>query len=397
MMSLLVGLTLFVSLWHLMLQQQQQEQYIEVSSPYIITNESIIIASAAANHNHIETTFTTISEAGLEALPKNDFSQLIDLDNFKFTISHRGCRHLQPKPIVVILVHSAPENFQKRTVIRETWGRDDYRSLLIFLIGAVNTTKIQDKIELESNVHGDIVQGNFDDVYRNMTYKHVMALKWFTYNCRDAHYLLKTDDDVFVNTPLMYNYLEKPSALSQPFHRGRLLFCHEISRAKVKRTFRSKWRVSYDEYPEKYFPNHCPGFSILYSADIVPLLYQQAQKLRYFWIDDVQITGIVTSKLNISIAHSGNFFLNVSQQVKVFDRQNREAKSLQFFFALPNLSEHSIRELSEICDLNFKSSNVTQSYVSDNEVENVSNWNRSFKAIFCAESKRIERVSSKIC
>lgn len=248
--------------------------------------------------------------------------------------------------MIVVIIHSAPDNYQKRKVIRDTWASADPRALFIFLIGAVNATNsnLQDKLVLESRVHGDIVQGNFEDAYRNMTYKHVMALKWFVYKCPDAHYLLKTDDDVFVNTPFIYNYLENPSAFQQNLPTERLLFCFEISRAKVKRTFRSKWRVSYDEYLESYFPSHCPGFSILYSGDIVRSLYLKAQKLPYFWIDDVHITGNVASRLNIAITPANNFYLSNDLQAKLLNGIV-SVSSAPFFFAQPNLEESEIRDL----------------------------------------------------
>lgn len=318
--------------------QQQQELSLEPTITFGPVNGSIATTLPA-----IAT--TVISEVQPEELPKNDFSQLIDLEDFDFITNHEGCRALKHKPMIIILVHSAPDNFAKRTVIRETWGSKDPRSLLKFLIGAVNTSNLQDKIELENKVNEDIVQGNFEDAYRNMTYKHVAALKWFIYNCPDAQFLLKTDDDVFVNTPLMYDYLENPSDLSQQFHRGRLLFCNEIPGPKVKRTFRSKWRVSYEEYFDRFFPNHCPGFAILYSADVALQIYQKAQKLPYFWIDDVHITGTVASKLNISIAATNGFFLTEHQQTMLLEGDARLKSFPLFFFAQPNLPEDEIRLL----------------------------------------------------
>ena len=339
LMSLLLGLTVCFSLWHIMLYQQQQydplQQILEESNDSIVSYVSQVLSTNMP------------LDIQLEDLPKNDFTQLIDFENFEFIINHQACKDLDRQPLIVIMVHSAPDNFHKRKVIRETWGERDARALLIFMIGAVNSTNLQEKVDLENSVHSDIVQGNFEDAYRNMTYKHVMAFKWFVYNCRDAGYLLKTDDDVFVNTPLMYQYLETPPLIYQQFHQERLLFCPEIARAKVKRTFRSKWRVSYDEYMESYFPNHCPGFCILYSSDIVLQLYLQAQKLPYFWIDDVHITGSVASKLNISIASTGSLFLSNEQQKDLMNGR-KQAEDMPFFFARPNLSEMNIRRLWKV-------------------------------------------------
>jgi Galactosyltransferase len=254
-------------------------------------------------------------------------------------------------------------------VIRETWGsqRNDTRALLLFLIGAVNSTNLQDKLELESKVNADVVQGSFEDSYRNLTYKHVMALKWFVYNCHEARYLLKTDDDIFVNLPLMNSYLEAPTELSYQFHRGKLLFCHEVAKAKVKRTFRSKWRVSYDEYLDSYFPNHCPGFAILYSSDVVFQLYQEAQRQPYFWIDDVHITGNVATKLNISISPFDSLYLSVEEQSDLVEGK-LDIGNVPFFFAQPNLREGEIRKLWEIVKDSVMTTNERNSYLNDNEI-----------------------------
>lgn len=341
LMSLLIGLMLCFSLWHIMLQQQHQQTYDQ--APHFaleVSNYSIMVYDLQAASSNI------LPERQQE-LPKNDFMKLINLANFEFLINHQSCKELDNQPMIVILVHSAPDNCQKRKVIRETWGEKDERALLIFMIGAVNSSILQDKIDLENVLHDDIVQGNFKDAYRNMTYKHVMALKWFVYNCREARYLLKTDDDVFVNTPILYQYLENPPLEYRQFDQERLLFCSQITGAKVKRSFRSKWRVSYDEYVESYFPNHCPGFSILYSSEIVFQMYLKAQNLPYFWIDDVHITGNVASKLNISISSTGNLFLNDEQQNDLLSGRIN-AVEIPFLFARPNLSERVIRNLWEV-------------------------------------------------
>ena len=45
---------------------------------------------------------------------------------------------------------------------------------------------LQSKIEEESALYGDIVQGTFHDSYHNLTYKHVMALDWAVTFCPQA-------------------------------------------------------------------------------------------------------------------------------------------------------------------------------------------------------------------
>lgn len=54
-------------------------------------------------------------------------------------------------------------------------------------------------MEEESLHYSDIIQEGFVDSYNNLTLKSVMMLKWVLSNCRSVRYIMKTDDDMFVN------------------------------------------------------------------------------------------------------------------------------------------------------------------------------------------------------
>lgn len=356
MMSLLIGITLCFSLWHIMIQQ---EQYI-VAPPSSFFNDSFVVYesqpfmdSAAVTSDAIIATIPNV-----ESLPKNDFKQLIDLTNFDFIMNQKKCKNLKKPPLVVILVHSAPNNQKKRQTIRETWGQNNPHSILLFMLGSVNSTTLKNELNMENQLHGDLVQGNFVDSYRNMTYKHVMALKWFIYECPEAQFLLKTDDDVFINSPMLYDILQNSSIpLHRQLHRDRLIYCHRIDSAKVKRSFRSKWRVSYKEYSGRFFPHSCPGFVILYSADAAFMLYQEAQKTPYFWIDDVHITGIVASHLNLSITPFHDMYLDRTLQGEIMNGRLK-VENAPFLFAQPNLVKMEIRKLWKLVGRNGSNNNV---------------------------------------
>ncbi|NWH55678.1 B3GT4 galactosyltransferase, partial [Fregata magnificens] len=55
--------------------------------------------------------------------------------------------------------------------------------------------------------HADLLQGSFADAYANLTRKTLLALRWAAARCPAAPFLLKADDDVFVNLPALTNYL----------------------------------------------------------------------------------------------------------------------------------------------------------------------------------------------
>jgi len=220
------------------------------------------------------------------------------------------------------LVHTAPRNFAKRQSIRDTWAK---MIPTLFFMGLPDSNVTQNDITLENQLYNDIVQGDFLDCYRNLTYKHVMVLKWTLYFCPCARYLLKTDDDTFVNVPYL---LEILNYRLSPLGARNLLMCQLTISGMVKRSYRSKWRVSYSEYPNRWYPIYCNGWVIVYSPDVIYKLYMEAQVTPYFWIDDVHITGTIAVKQNITQTDLGELAVNESD---VLDEKNISKK---FVFCL---------------------------------------------------------------
>ncbi|XP_054289413.1 beta-1,3-galactosyltransferase 5-like [Macrosteles quadrilineatus] len=235
----------------------------------------------------------------LSLLGSHDRHFLIDLHNFTFHMNDPVCNSSSP-PLFVVIIHSAPSNWENRRSIRSTWGQSAH---LVFLVGETDSVDTQTALERENDEHHDLVQGSFKDSYRNLTYKHVLGLKWATYHCPDAKYVLKTDDDVFVNTPFLEEFLTRElSALGA----RRLVLCEVLSGSIVKRSYRSKWRVSHREYKNRWYPDYCTGWAILYSPDAVFRLYREAQRSEYFWIDDVHVTGTLMSRANLTHTDVGS-------------------------------------------------------------------------------------------
>ena len=59
----------------------------------------------------------------------------------------------------------------------------------------------------------------FQDTYHNLTLKTIMGLKWMSIFCPQAQYVLKTDDDIYVNVDLLHrSLLEESKTLSQNIH-----------------------------------------------------------------------------------------------------------------------------------------------------------------------------------
>ncbi|NXY27238.1 B3GT4 galactosyltransferase, partial [Atrichornis clamosus] len=59
--------------------------------------------------------------------------------------------------------------------------------------------------------HRDVLQGDFGDTYGNLTRKTLLLLRWAAACCGGVPYLLKADDDVFVNVPALAAHLRRPA------------------------------------------------------------------------------------------------------------------------------------------------------------------------------------------
>ncbi|XP_050517106.1 beta-1,3-galactosyltransferase 5-like [Diabrotica virgifera virgifera] len=322
---LLLGFVIVLLLWH------------ELSTPrYIVVPASTTISTPYTVLTKDDPGFT---EKVLH-VPENDYNQLIDL-NFNFSMINFICNETIPL-LLLVLVHSAPSNFEKRQTIRETWGEKEDNVKVLFMVGSVGTHSehLQKMIEAENVLHNDVIQGSFADTYRNLTYKHVMTLKYFVYHCPQAKYILKTDDDVFVNMPTMKNFLIYDLS---PHGARKGLFCTPRYNSLVLRSYRSKWRVSFSEYPERVYPAYCPGWALLYTPDVIFAIYKEAQKSNFFWIDDIHITGTLFKKLNFTHTNIEPLVLSESNLYNIVYRSYNVSQP--FLFGSANMLEKEIRKL----------------------------------------------------
>ena len=73
----------------------------------------------------------------------------------------------------------------------QTWT-----GLLVFIVG-LQEDKMAD-LEEESDQNGDLVITEHLDSYNNLTLKTLAAFDWMLTFCPQTEYLLKTDDDMFI-------------------------------------------------------------------------------------------------------------------------------------------------------------------------------------------------------
>ena len=197
---------------------------------------------------------------------------------------------------LVIVIHSHPEHSELRNTLRQTWAQETQNTRRIFVVGNIDSTITRDVINRESENIGDIVQGDFVDSYRNMTYKHLLGYRWITQHCSDASYVLKSDDDQFVDTLQLGRYLS--TFLPAP---GTSWYLCQVLSSSPHRDPGSKWAVTREEWPGEVYPEYCAGWAYVTTLYTVARVLDQSTRMRYFWIDDIHVTGVVREAMKEDI------------------------------------------------------------------------------------------------
>ncbi|GIX76189.1 beta-1,3-galactosyltransferase 5 [Caerostris darwini] len=254
---------------------------------------------------------------------ENRFRVKSDLERYKFQylINNDIC---VKDPYLLILVHSAVDHFRHRIVIRRTWADpklDLPQIKVAFLLGMTN--QFQDAIERENEVHEDIIQGNFVDSYRNLTYKHVMGLSWASTFCNKTKYLMKMDDDIFIDIHQFVDYIANQM---MTINLRNNIACYFQTGMPVVRDPVSKWFVSKTEYSPDTFDNYCSGWAYLTTTYVAKRLCEAVKKLPYFWVDDVHLTGSTAKLANISQVRLNHLFALESEGLIDWTRSSTSLK-----------------------------------------------------------------------
>ena len=199
--------------------------------------------------------------------------------------------------VILVIIFSAVSNFQERQAIRDSWASDT-DSLpnikVIFLLGTISNldNNLQTNVTRESDLYHDILQENFIDSYANLTVKSLMLLKWFSKSCKNVSYVLKTDDDVYINLKNLHALVTKNKNTNLLM--GSLFCGAKPIRDPYNKNFSPKYM-----YDKKQYPNYLSGTAYLMSHSITSKLYEAALEIPVFHIEDVFVTGILAQSIGV--------------------------------------------------------------------------------------------------
>jgi hypothetical protein len=201
---------------------------------------------------------------------------------------------------LLVAVHSRPSNFEYRDAIRQTWGNTAHD--VIFILGDAATPEEDHAVAMETRRHGDILRVRLPEGLEHLAFKSVAMLQWIVYNCVGAKFIVKSDDDAFINIDALVDNLSLST--HSKFIMGDL-----IAGAKPMRPGDdSKWITDVSVYPDKTYPLYVSGAAYVISGDLIPDLYAATQVTPVFWIEDVYVTALCAQKTNATLISNPKFF-----------------------------------------------------------------------------------------
>lgn len=273
------------------------------SSPQT-TNVSILVSKQ--NNEKLQTRVEKIiNETKDVSVPSNECSARAIYEAGHMVPIPEKCPNFGKEMDLVIIIMSAPTHLEARMAIRQTWGHFGQRSdiSILFMLGATMDSKVETILRKEQKTYNDVIRGKFLDSYSNLTLKTISTLEWVDNYCSKVKFLLKTDDDMFINVPRLQAFTIKHARDKN------IIFGRLAKKWKPIRNKKSKYFVSQAQFKHAVFPDFTTGPAYLLSSDIVRKLYDAALDQTYLKLEDVFVTGIVADKLGIKRIHA-NEFLN---------------------------------------------------------------------------------------
>lgn len=213
---------------------------------------------------------------------------------------------------ILVYFQSKWEHVLKRRNLRQTWAsafayNNGRQMKFAFILGKPTDVNDQVKINNEQMLHGDIIEGDFIDSVRNLTFKSVIVMDFIERSCKYVKYIIKADDDIFLN---LFVVMQKVLPTINP--EERVIACHVIESGKspIGRDKASNWYIPPNIFTNRtYLPQFCSGYMVIMTWRLVRDLYSTAKVSPLVGVDDVYMFGQLTQDmLNIK-------FINLKQNL----------------------------------------------------------------------------------
>ena len=160
-------------------------------------------------------------------------------------------------------------NRDRRSILRRSWASlenlNRFKGVtykVVYIVGRNSNKSSLVELHREMKKFGDIIQGNIEETYFNLTLKVQMGVDWAVRFCTCFDYVLKTDDDMYINLDLVSGYVSKLHPSERNFG-GKCMMYHTPNRNK-----KNKWYMSEENYRRKKYPPFCIGAMYIMSMSV---------------------------------------------------------------------------------------------------------------------------------
>lgn len=211
---------------------------------------------------------------------------------------------------LLLVIKSPPVNHDLRQVLRSTWAmeRSHYGATIrrVFLTGIMRTgiekDMLNNVLQVEQRKYNDIIQWDITDTSHNATLKQLLFLEWMDRNCPKVHFLLYGEDDIFVNTYNMVEYLQ-----GLPDNNGdKHLFVGSIIYRGPVRAPWSRYFVPVQVYEQDSYPPYCDAAGVVMSGFTASVIYNMSHTIPLHPLDDIYM-GICLAKAGLGLTYHGGW------------------------------------------------------------------------------------------
>ncbi|XP_013405714.1 beta-1,3-galactosyltransferase 1-like [Lingula anatina] len=234
-----------------------------------------------------------------EKVNPHDFHYIIKEEKF--------CEKLSEPPYLLVLICSYHDREYSRLAVRETWGSVsqsqswvDGRPLnqavkILFFVGTHIVSSWNKKIAHESQIHSDIILEDYTESPFNASIKTIGAFKWAAAFCPQAKYVLKVEEDVFIDIPKVLDILSHSNTVYGARH------------AKFSVQRNGQWAVPYSVFPFETFPPFLGGPAYAMSLDLAKRIYEASEYFPMIVLEDAYVTGVLREVVGAEIKQFEEF------------------------------------------------------------------------------------------
>ena len=229
--------------------------------------------------------------------------------------------------LLLLVIESLPWDHNVRDAIRNTWGKyteGKYASVksqkwaTLFVMGD-SKDQFNADVKEESNLNGDILQGDFKDTPYEETRKFMLATKWIQEHFSDCRpkYILKSQDNIYHNIPAILGWL------SVKYAKQSNIFAGKILKMDVPVRDRDNWKyVPESDYSKEFLPDMIEGPVYIFDNAAFLKMARVMTQVTPIAMED-GFVGLLAQKAGIKPRHNDHFQMiarprNICHQLRMF-------------------------------------------------------------------------------